>query len=107
MSKTYIVEHLDPELGPWSALEYKAITKESAEAGSTFCLSCVPKSLVLPNDLLHEPGFSVEQRGVEELYADRKGKVWLLEPAAKVELSPEDGERFDVFLFGGILGQFS
>jgi ribosome biogenesis SPOUT family RNA methylase Rps3 len=33
-----------------------------------------------------------------------KEKVCLLDPAAKEELSPKDAEKFDVFLFGGILG---
>jgi ribosome biogenesis SPOUT family RNA methylase Rps3 len=46
----------------------------------------------------------VEQRGVEEIFADRKDKVCLLDPSAKTELSPEDGDVFEVFLFGGILG---
>jgi ribosome biogenesis SPOUT family RNA methylase Rps3 len=27
--KTYIVEHLDPELGPWSTLEYLSIARET------------------------------------------------------------------------------
>lgn len=41
---------------------------------------------------------------MEELYADCKDRVCLLDPSAAQDLSPEDGERFDVFLFGGILG---
>lgn len=32
--KTYIVEHLDDELGPWSKLEYMTIAKESHENGA-------------------------------------------------------------------------
>ena len=31
-------------------------------------------------------------------------KVCLLDPKAELELSPSDGEVFDWFLFGGILG---
>lgn len=57
----------------------------------------------------------MEHRSVEELYKgeeDGKGgfvpskRVCLLDPQAKEELRPEDGEVFDVFLFGGILGGF-
>ncbi|VVT52094.1 uncharacterized protein SAPINGB_P003315 [Magnusiomyces paraingens] len=33
-----------------------------------------------------------------------KSRVCLLDPAASEELSPEDSENFDFFLFGGILG---
>lgn len=41
---------------------------------------------------------------VEVYFADRKDRICLLDPAARQELSPTDGEEFDVFLFGGILG---
>lgn len=102
--KTYIVEHLDPELGEWSALEYKCIALESEAAGASFYLTSVPTELQLPANLQSVSALNVEHRGVEELYADRKNRVCLLDPSAKKELSPEDGENFDIFLFGGILG---
>ena len=105
--KTYIVEHLDPELGPWSTLEYLAIAHESAEAEAAFCLSSVPESLILPSPLQEAEGLVVTHEGVEEKYASDKSRVCLLDPSAKEELSPKDGERFDVFLFGGILGKKS
>ena len=101
---TYIVEHLDPELGPWSELEYATIAKESHETGNTFLLSSIPPSLNIPAALASLPALKFETKGVEELYADSKDRVCLLDPAAANDLSPEDGERFEVFLFGGILG---
>lgn len=103
--KTYIVEHLDDELGPWSELEYITIAKESHQAGSKFCLSSVPASLELPQALQAVPGFTADGRSVETLYASDKSRVCLLDPSATKELSPEDGQTFDVFLFGGILGR--
>lgn len=106
-SKTYIVEHLDDELGPWSELEYITIAKESHEAGAKFCLSSIPSSLVLPEALKTVPGFTADGRSVETLYVEDKSHVCLLDPSATKELSPQDGEIFDVFLFGGILGQIS
>lgn len=106
-SKTYIVEHLDDELGPWSELEYITIAKESHMAGAKFCLSSVPPSLVLPEALKAVPGFTADGNSVEDLYAADKSRVCLLDPSASKELSPEDGDTFDVFLFGGILGMFS
>lgn len=105
-SKTYIVEHLDEELGPWSGLEYVTIAKESYEAGAKFCLSSVPPSLALPQVLKDVPGFTADYRSVETLYADDKSRVCLLDPSAVNELGPEDGGIFDVFLFGGILGRY-
>ncbi|KAL5334059.1 SAM-dependent RNA methyltransferase [Aspergillus crustosus] len=101
---TIVVEHLDPELGPWSALEYGCIARESYSAGSRFLLSSVPTSLQLLDDLAAIEGLGIEHRSVEEVFADRKSKVCLLDPSAQTELSPTDGDTFEVFLFGGILG---
>jgi ribosome biogenesis SPOUT family RNA methylase Rps3 len=105
---TFIVEHLDPELEEWSSLEYASIATESQSAGGQFFLSSVPKSLTLPSRLQNLPGLTIEHRSVEEIYSEGEGKerVCLLDPAAGKELSPEDGDEFDCFLFGGILGLF-
>lgn len=101
---TFVVEHLDPELGPWSALEYACIARESKESGAQFLLTSVPEELRMPDNLARMEELKVERRSVEEIFADRKSRVCLLDPAAKTELSPADGDDFDVFLFGGILG---
>lgn len=101
---SYIVEHLDPELGPWSTLEYRSIAQESANAGVKFYLSSVPKLMSLPPELQSLEALIIEHSSVEELFQEEKGRVCLLDPAATVDLSPEDGDKFDVFLFGGILG---
>lgn len=104
-SKTYVVEHLDPELGTWSALEYSTIAKECAESGASFCITSVSKNLIMPlviQDLQNT--IIIETRGIEELYENTKDRICLLDPAALTELSPDDESQFDVFLFGGILG---
>lgn len=102
--KTFVVEHLDPELEEWSSFEYSAIASECHAAGCQFLLSSVPESLKLPQNLQNAEGLSVERRGVEEIYAAQKDRVCLLDPSASKDLSPEDGDDFDIFLFGGILG---
>ncbi|KAF4121085.1 Rps3 or RNA methylase involved in ribosome biogenesis, SPOUT family [Geosmithia morbida] len=101
--KTFIVEHLDPELGPWSELEYLTIGKESKATGSKFILSSLPTGFKVPSALEANDAFAAEERGVEELYASDKSRVCLLDPSASKDLSPEDGDVFDAFLFGGIL----
>lgn len=101
---SFVVEHLDPELGPWSSLEYACIARESQAKGARFLLSSVPPSLQMSDELAATPGLDVERRGVEEIYADQKPQVCLLDPGAQTELSPADGDEFKVFLFGGILG---
>lgn len=98
------MEHLDDELGDSSELEYICVAKESHDAGASFALTSVPPSLEIPEALKSAPGFRAETESVEELYAASKHRVCLLDPQATRELSPEDGEKFDVFLFGGILG---
>lgn len=103
--KTFVVEHLDPELEEWSSLEYSAIAAESHASGAQFLLSSVPTSLKLPSNLQGAKGLNVETRSIEEIYADKKDKVCLLDPAASKDLSPEDGDTFEIFLFGGILGK--
>ncbi len=105
--KTYIVEHLDEELGPWSELEYLAIAKETEQAGASFCLSSLPAAFPVPEALRRIPSFKPEGRSVEEIYAADKSRVCLLDPAAARELEPEDADRFDAFLFGGILGRYT
>ena len=104
-NRIYVVEHLDPELGPWSSLEYQAIAQESASAGVSFCLSSVPSELELPAELREMSSLIIENQSVETVFKDDKERVCLLDPKGKAELNPEDADKFDVFLFGGILGK--
>jgi carboxypeptidase D len=102
---TFVVEHLDPELGPWSVLEYRTIAEESDAAGCKFVLSCLPKPLVFSTELQGIKTAAKRTESVENLFAHNESRVCLLDPAAEKELSPGDGNSFDVFLFGGILGE--
>lgn len=103
-SKLYIIEHLDPELGPWSTLEYLTIATETKNAGAIFCLSSVSKHLKLPEEFDDHINLQVEEGSVEDWCQIQKSHICLLDPAATAELSPNDGLTFDAFLFGGILG---
>ncbi|KAL2416806.1 Protein arginine N-methyltransferase SFM1 [Exophiala dermatitidis] len=102
----FVVEHLDPELGPWSALEYKTIAKESKEHGCRFILSSVPASLLQSEEMseLQKWGAEARNDSIETYFDSNKDKICLLDPAAEQELDPADSNVFDVFLFGGILG---
>ena len=103
---TYIVEHLDPELGSWSALEYICIAQESATTLNDFLLTSVPVPLQAElKGKSDYKGIQICTESIEDLFADRQSTICLLDPAAKHELSPEDGDAFAVFLFGGILGR--
>ena len=101
---TFIVEHLDPELEEWQALEYKAIAQECNDAGSIFLLSGLHPAKDVQRQL-SLPAANLTEASVESLYRDSaRQRVCLLDPKAEKDLSPDDGELFDVFLFGGILG---
>jgi ribosome biogenesis SPOUT family RNA methylase Rps3 len=101
----FIVEHLDPELEDWQALEYNTIWEESTAVGSTFLLSGLTPTFD-KFEKLSLPQTSKTDRRVESIYASNEDrqKVCLLDPKAERDLSPEDGDRFEAFLFGGILG---
>ena len=102
---TIIVEHLDPELEEWQALEYKCIAEECVATNTGFLLSGLQSAPEIESQL-SLPSSNLTERSVETLYPslESRQRVCLLDPKAAKDLSPEDGEEFDVFLFGGILG---
>ena len=103
---------MEPEIGPWSTLEYQAIARETAAtpSGSRFYLSSLPPALAadLPPALapLAASGALVAtDKDVETYSGMAKERICLLDPQAPAELAPEDGELFEWFVFGGILGE--
>lgn len=102
---TIIVEHLDPELEEWQTLEYKCIAEECKDANCKFLLSGLSSAEEVSQQLLL-PARTCTERSVESLYPDpdSRRRVCLLDPKADLDLDPEDAQEFDVFLFGGILG---
>jgi ribosome biogenesis SPOUT family RNA methylase Rps3 len=100
---------MEPEMGAWSTLEYIAISNEVSSTGGTFYLSSLQPALAasLPQSLqaqLDAGKFVATTKDVETLSGVSKERVCLLDPQATQELSPEDGDTFDWFVFGGILG---
>jgi ribosome biogenesis SPOUT family RNA methylase Rps3 len=100
---------MEPEMGAWSTLEYIAIASEVSATGGTFYLSSLQPALAdnLPptlQTLLDDGKFVATTKDVEKLSEAPKERVCLLDPQATEELSPGDGEIFDWFVFGGILG---
>ncbi len=102
--KTIIVEHLDPELEAWQTLEYKCIAAECAASNMDFLLSGLTSATGIAKQL-SLPSQNLSEQSVENLYqGEKRSRVCLLDPKGEKDLAPEDGELFDVFLFGGILG---
>jgi ribosome biogenesis SPOUT family RNA methylase Rps3 len=105
---SFIVEHLDPELEDWQGLEYNCIYTECDAVGSEFLLSGLTATFEdAAKDILKVPATSKTSQSVENLYPtqEQRQRVCLLDPKGEKDLSPEDGEQFDAFLFGGILGK--
>lgn len=94
-------------MGAWSILEYVAISRESAASGSNFYLTSVPASLVtnLPEGLRPYVDKPLKVTSEEVTRVSSGARVCLLDPRAENELAPGDAEKFDWFVFGGILGR--
>ncbi|MBI2576200.1 hypothetical protein HYV84_03230 [Candidatus Woesearchaeota archaeon] len=92
----YIVEHLEDELHPWCIIEYRHITKIVGKKNVLFT------HVRFKKDCDKIRGFA---KAIPESFtALGLKKVCVLDPAAKIQLSPKDKEEFSVVVLGGILG---
>lgn len=99
-------------MGEWSQLEYATISTEGAQTGSKLYLTSLSPSLLenLPSRLhghTTSGALIATSTEVSQLPGINSERVCLLDPAAKTDLSPEDGDVFDAYVFGGILGWIS
>ncbi len=94
----YIIEHLEPRLYKWCALEYTHISKL---VGKSNLIITNLKTANNKNKLRNMA--RCHQRSVAEL--DLKN-VLLLDPSAKQTLKKADTKKYDYLLFGGILGDY-
>lgn len=92
----FIVEHLDPEVYPWSLLEYTHLSSIVGKEHVSFT------NVKKDKDKLNSLG-KVTEQSVRDQALDQT-TVCILDPLAEQELSPEDAEQFTMFLFGGVLG---
>lgn len=94
----FIIEHLDGRLYNWSLLEYahcsKIVGKENLIFTNIKGNIASEKLRLLGN---------VEKRSVKELGLT---KVCILDPLAEKTLCSDDKNKFDYFIFGGILGNY-
>ncbi|KXS15513.1 DUF431-domain-containing protein [Gonapodya prolifera JEL478] len=122
----YIVEHMEDELYEWLRLEYAHLASTIPE--SDVLITNLPSSAVEP---LSKVDQSVRlppatDKSVASLVSEREkepfntssdtGTSFVIPPPSRVcfldevgttELRPDDAERFDWFVFGGILGDVS
>jgi ribosome biogenesis SPOUT family RNA methylase Rps3 len=94
---TYIVEHLDKELGEWSLIEYKHISKIVGKENLWF--TNIKKE---DEEKLKEFG-KVFQESITLLGIS---EACVLDPEANETLESKHNQEFDYFVFGGILGDY-
>lgn len=102
----YIIEHMEEGFSEWVILEYSQIIREVGK--ENLILTSLPPSTTekdIPERLL-ALGLQWTTKECVEIDDGNvdKTRVCLLDPAATEELVPEDGAKFDYFVFGGILG---
>ncbi|GAA5925335.1 protein-arginine N-methyltransferase SFM1 [Sporobolomyces koalae] len=113
---TYVIEHMEEDnpnstFPHWIALEYAQMLKVSAPSTVIFS-SLSPSSVESLREQLVAKGidpnrFRIETKSVRQLMQEQSvelNKVCLLDPRAEHVIGPQDGDDFDWFLFGGILG---
>lgn len=99
-----IIEHLDPQIFPWSLLEYQHISKLVGRENILFTNVARKK-----DQQLLMPFGNVGKESFKTLAGKHPGRfnikrVCVLDPAAEKQLMPDDAERFDYFVLGGVLG---
>ncbi|BEJ17602.1 hypothetical protein CspHIS471_0610030 [Cutaneotrichosporon sp. HIS471] len=113
----YIIEHMEEDdmgthaLPEWVRLEY-AHMLQLVGASSNVCFTSLSTSSIPPlkEYLMQKPEGSKAILSTEPILSFLgqdgipKTRVCLLDPRAEAAICPEDGDKFDVFLYGGILG---
>ncbi|KAK1926632.1 SAM-dependent RNA methyltransferase [Papiliotrema laurentii] len=113
----YIIEHMEEDdestkaLPEWVKLEYSHMLTLTAPNSSVHFTSLSSSSIPPLKDHLASHPQSAHAHAHTEPILDflassgiPKERVCLLDPRAPKVISPEDSEVFDVFLYGGILG---
>lgn len=92
--KTFIIEHLEPELWKWCIIEYKNISKTVGKNNLIFT------NIKKDSKKLKKYG-KVVSRSISELNLN---DICVLDPESKKTLTPKEAQKYNYFIFGGILG---
>ncbi|KAK2459783.1 hypothetical protein APHAL10511_008215 [Amanita phalloides] len=121
MGFNYIIEHMEEDddasktVPRWVFLEYSHMLKLAGRNSCVHFTHLSPTSCAWLEEKLGGNSATIakaymHQKGVMDMLdapelSTSIGRVCLLDPRAKQELKPDDGDgRFNCFLFGGILG---
>ncbi|CAB4415880.1 unnamed protein product [Rhizophagus irregularis] len=102
MAPKYIIEHMEDNLHEWCLLEYYHIATFIHPSNLYFTnLSMTAETSFKNSEIPKETNFITENIINMNVPMD---KICLLDPASNQVLEPTDGDAFEYFLFGGILG---
>jgi len=96
MKNIFVIEHLEPKLWKWCKFEYENMSKIVGKSNLLFT------NINRKNSFLDSIG-KTEKKRIFELGIDEKN-FCILDPEAKEILKPEDANKFEYFIFWGILG---
>jgi ribosome biogenesis SPOUT family RNA methylase Rps3 len=99
----YLIEHLDKRLYRWCILEYSHISKIVGRPNLIFTNIKTEKQIAKLRKLGKVYKESIKELASRQL---KDKKICLLDADGKETLSPVDKKRFDILVFGGILGDF-
>ncbi|WVQ76730.1 hypothetical protein IAR50_006404 [Cryptococcus sp. DSM 104548] len=115
----YVIEHMEEDdskthaLPPWVTLEYAHMLSCVGPQSTVHFTSLSSSSIPPLQKSLESSPVSQKAQPTTQPILDLlpslsppidKSRVCLLDPRAEKVISPEDGDLFDVFLYGGILG---
>lgn len=95
---------MEPGFSEWVILEYSRIIKDVGN--ENLILTSLPAETTvkdIPQRLL-DLGLQWTTKECIKIEGIDRSKVCLLDPAADTDLEPQDVDKFDYFVFGGILG---
>ncbi|EDO16010.1 hypothetical protein Kpol_495p8 [Vanderwaltozyma polyspora DSM 70294] len=107
----YIIEHMEQGFSEWVTLEYAQILRDIGS--DKLILSSLPKGTTTSDipQLLLDLGLQWSCDDLKNLHNSfpnlppmGNGNCCLLDPHATTDLVPEDTNKFEFFIFGGILG---
>ena len=101
----YVVHHVEPELYPWSQLEYQHMLSHIQRFDPNGCLyitNCLPPSSQSTNN--DDNGLIYTTKPYTDLITDEMENFILLDPEADEVLKPEDAKWVRGIVCGGILG---
>lgn len=96
MNKIFIIEHLEPQVGEWTLIEYTHISKIVGKENLHFTNVKDLKDRETLSSLGKVSKESVKELGLND--------ACILDPESPHLLSPQNARPFKYFIFGGILG---